>query len=310
MPAPQTLNLVCDSSTLANFKAWAQPISSWFTSCGWTQSSDTGQVNWSTIAAVPGAAAYVYEIWQPGDGLQTFYVKIEYGNVSGANCPSLRITIGTGTNGSGTLTGFVASVLNTNFGTFTPPSTTTQYPCHFSGDSGGMSVMMWRGAPNNAPQAFVIERSVTSSGTYYGTSTTGYVTAVVFGTPNNSGFVSSAQQSLVFGVGVTNTAARNGGNGALPSIHVRLPYFNGNTTSAFNGAINMDTVSPNVGFFDYPMTRVGVAASADIAEGVTFTATLYGTSRTFMPSKASPFLNAVQTSGVTTVAVALCLRYD
>ena len=73
--------LVCDSSTLANFKSWAQTISAFFTTATWTQSADTGQVNWSTIASVPGSGAFVYEIWEPNDGLTTFYVKVEYGNL-------------------------------------------------------------------------------------------------------------------------------------------------------------------------------------------------------------------------------------
>jgi hypothetical protein len=79
--------LVCDSSTLANFKSWAQAISGWFATAGWSQAADTGQVNWSTIVSVPGSGAYVYEVWQPNDGLTTFYAKIEYGNSTASACP-------------------------------------------------------------------------------------------------------------------------------------------------------------------------------------------------------------------------------
>src|SRR5690242_8747640 len=141
--------LVCDSSTLANFKQWAQGISGNFTTFGWVQSGDTGQVNWSTIASVPGAASFVYEIWQPNDGLTTFYLKVEYGNVSGTNCPSLRLTLSTSTNGAGTPTGFIVGPWNTNVTIFTPPSTSTQFECNFSGAAGRIGAMMWRNGSNS-----------------------------------------------------------------------------------------------------------------------------------------------------------------
>lgn len=188
--------LVCDSSTLANFKQWAQAISGAFSTFGWTQASDTGQVNWSTISSVPGSAAYVYEIWKPGDALTAFYLKVEYGNFSGTNSPCIRVSIGTGTNGSGTLTGFVTQLYTTQTFGITPSSTTSQYECDFSGDSGRVGVMMWRNAANNQQQFFGVERSLNSSGT----PTSAHVTVTVVGC--GSGNVGCAgQQSLVFGVG-------------------------------------------------------------------------------------------------------------
>lgn len=47
----QQLFLVCDSSTYANYAAWASPLSAWFATCGWLQGTDTGQVMWSGMAA-------------------------------------------------------------------------------------------------------------------------------------------------------------------------------------------------------------------------------------------------------------------
>ena len=105
--AAQQLQLVCDNSTLTNFKEWAKAISDWFAACDWTQSADTGQVDWGTLASPPGSGAYVYEVWQPGDGLENFYLKIEYGNYSGTNAPTIRLTISTTTDGAGTPTGYI-----------------------------------------------------------------------------------------------------------------------------------------------------------------------------------------------------------
>jgi hypothetical protein len=239
--------LVCDSSTLANFKQWAQAISAFFATASWTQSTDTGQVNWSTISSVPGSGAYVYEVWQPNDGLTTFYVKMEYGNLSGTNSPNVRITLSTATNGAGTPTGFVSAQMLMHNGALTPPSTTVQYECDFSGAAGRIGALLWRNGTNNAPGIFAIERSLNSSGAY----TSAYVTVVVGGLPANASasWVAFGQQSLVLGIGVGPTATRGTAGAAIPLSLLACPY-SGLTTSAFNGGIPFDTVKPNIGYFD------------------------------------------------------------
>src|ERR1035437_5775905 len=154
--ANQNTPLVRDNSTLVNFKSWASAISAFFTTAGWTQSSDTGQVNWSTIASVPGSGAYVYEIWKPADGLTMFYLKVEYGTgaASSATTPQMRLSIGTTTSGAGVLTGLVTT-LNVPVGPAVT-STSTPFQCYFSGDTGRIGVMMWR---DDQPIFFGVQRS-------------------------------------------------------------------------------------------------------------------------------------------------------
>src|ERR1700688_3030553 len=193
--ATQNSALVRDCSTNANFRSWGSTLSAFFTTAGWTQSSDTGQVNWTTVTA-PTSGNYVYEIWKPGDALTTFYLKVEYGTGASSSNPRLRVSIGSGSNGSGTLTGFVlATQLNPN-SDVAPSSTSTQYQCYFSGDSGRMAVLMWRDdSTATGPIFFAVQRSLNSSGT----PTSSYVTLL---SCSNSGNCQSAQQSLVFGTGV------------------------------------------------------------------------------------------------------------
>lgn len=263
----QQLFLVCDSSTLANFKSWAQSISTWFSTAGWLQSSDTGQVNWSTISAVPGSGAYVYEVWEPNDGLTNFFLKVEYGNSSGTNSPGLRLTISTSTNGAGTATGFIVGPYQTTTNAITVPSSSTTYECDFSGAPGRIGIMMWRNAPQGSiyPQQFFgVERSVNSGGSYTGA----HVTLVVVGVENLNSGSSCLQQALLLGVGAApvsgNTANRNTGAGGLV---VRLANRGLAATTAFNGSIGFDTASPYVGYFDYPLTQFGAIYSGDIAGG-------------------------------------------
>lgn len=312
--ATQQLQLVCDSSTLANFKAWAKPISDWFRTEGYTNTADTGQVNWSTIVSVPGTGAYVYDIFQSGSGGTTFYLKVEYGNASGsANSPNIRITMGTSTSGGGAITGFSTVAMIASPTSFTAPSTSTQYECDFTGDTANdrIGVMMWRNAPANQGQELIaVERSVNSSGVYTNT----YVTIWAVGYNNLR--ASGNQQSVSFGVGAAPPMLSGSQAGAVAPFgwgSVVVPYDSrsATNTSAFNGTIPVDTCSPQVGFWDYECTMVGAALGIDIAEGVTFTVTLYGSTRTYMPGKLGPFSCPQQSpsSSAGTFAVT-CMRYD
>lgn len=311
--ATQNSALVRDNSTLANFKAWASVISAFFATAGWVQSSDTGQVNWSTIASVPTSGNYVYEIWKPGDGLQVFYLKIEYGtgSASSSTNPRIRLSIGTSTNGAGTLTGFVSSTQ------LVPPSdpnvtsTVTQYQCYFSGDSGRMAVMMWRDDPqssggNTAPIFFAIQRSLNSSGTPYGTSSTGYVTLISAGTPNAG---PANQQSVVFGVGVAPFMANSAtGNSQTWSV---LP--NGYLSSGlFNGQVPISPVFPCVGFYDNPMDIAAVGFANDFTEGATYVIASgnmpYGVSHTYLASKVGGFAKLAGDGSLSNGC--LLMRYD
>jgi hypothetical protein len=98
------------ASTDAGFRTWAQKIHDALTAIGLTQTADTGQINLSTVTR-PGSndTAGGYEIWRFNDTLQATYpifIKIEYGmNTVASNQPSLWITVGTGSNGSGTISG-------------------------------------------------------------------------------------------------------------------------------------------------------------------------------------------------------------
>jgi hypothetical protein len=292
--------LVCDNSTLANFKQWAKAISDFFTTAGWSQSSDSGQVNWSTIPTVPGANAYVYEIWQPNDGLTNFYLKISYGNVNNTNCPNIQLAIGPSTNGTGTLTGTTlttVSLFNTIWSgqaPYTVPSSSTQYECNLSGAAGRIAVMLWRNTPATHGNAiFAVERSMNSSGTY----TSSYVTLYGGGysLPANNGqppcFV---QQSLVFGIGAapqSNAVGTGGTNGPNGGLCLR-GWCGGGASSAFNNSIPVDFASPQIGYWDYAGTMIGAGYGPDFVDGLTFTTTVYGATRTYMPSKNQNFINA------------------
>ncbi len=70
---------------------------------GWAKQGDSGQIDWSSVAA-PGAAntSQGYEIRK---GTDNVYMKIEFGSGYAAYAKSLWFTFGTGTDGAGTITG-------------------------------------------------------------------------------------------------------------------------------------------------------------------------------------------------------------
>lgn len=98
----------------ANFRAWGSYLSARMAAVGLVQTADTGQINWTTVTAPSGVGVFQgYEIWRFADALQAtapVYIKIEYGEApASADGPSVRVQFGSGSNGSGTLTGTLST---------------------------------------------------------------------------------------------------------------------------------------------------------------------------------------------------------
>lgn len=104
-----TSSLPGQITTDAEFRAWASSISVAFTAFGWVKTTDTGQIDLATVpkpAATQTAAGY--EVWRMADAMQAttpVFMKVEYGTYSTATQQSVWFTVGSGSNGSGTLTG-------------------------------------------------------------------------------------------------------------------------------------------------------------------------------------------------------------
>ena len=97
----------------AAFRTWGQAIAAQLVSTGLVKTSDTGQIDWTSVSK-PGAANTIagYEIYRFADALQAtkpIFVKIEYVTGNTATAPGLYVSAGTGTNGAGTLTGNIFS---------------------------------------------------------------------------------------------------------------------------------------------------------------------------------------------------------
>jgi hypothetical protein len=108
-----TTNTVLDHTTDAAFRTWAaEYILMLFTTLGLTQTADTGQINTATVTR-PGTTQTSggYVTGRFNDTLQStapVFFKMEFGTGSSTTSPAMWLTVGTGTNGSGTLTGIVS----------------------------------------------------------------------------------------------------------------------------------------------------------------------------------------------------------
>lgn len=267
---------VHDISTLANFKDWAMSIGAALSAFGWTKSTDTGQVDWSSIASVPASNTYVYEIWQPGDGGTAFYVRIDYGNSGGS--PALRIQGATTTNGAGTLSGFTTTqavpVPGANSGS-------TLFNCLYCGDTSSFAIMMWRDIGTSSNFVISVDRARNSAGA----TTNSYFTLLCsLTTSNNAWFV----QSLWFGVGAA--PAQGSQNISAWNCLFGASNFRGASQSmAFNGNTGITPVFPFVGYYDCPVLTVAHAAITDFSELAVISTTVLGASHTYIFAKGGTF---------------------
>ena len=156
-----------DVSTGANFNTFGTMIYTALTAAGWTKTSDTGQVTWSSrtsSSSVPTSSGTVYEVWKMADSNQSTmpcFIRIDYYNDSR---PALLFTPGTGSSGTGKITGggttFICEGANGNYG-----STTVPYWCYFSGTTSSFRMLLFaNSAQYNDSQMVVIERNHNAAG--------------------------------------------------------------------------------------------------------------------------------------------------
>jgi len=152
------------NSNDTNFRAWGKGLSDSLVALGWVQTSDTGQVNWITVTAPTLTnTAQGYEVWRMNDTLQAtvpVFIKIEYGSGASAGVPSLWLTIGTGSNGTGSITGILLDRTQIT----SSATTATAYTCYISATTARLMAFMWGNGSLSYSLAFSIERTHDASG--------------------------------------------------------------------------------------------------------------------------------------------------
>lgn len=252
---------------------------------GTNESGSTGSATTTALAAPPGVGAYVYEIWKTSDSVGfPVYLKIEYGtNSSTASTPSIAMTIGTGTDGYG-----VVANASTRFGADNvQANSATLYACHFSGDGGRFSMMMWHGqASTTFIYVFSLERSYDNTGTATGS----YYTVTMY-----SANLTGKTQTL-FPTGALTTSETGGWCVALPKTA---------TTGNVGSTTHVSPTFPMVGGVGNPGTNIMVFRATDFADNQIVFITIYGVQQTYI-TFASNNGNVTSTS----VAAGTMVRYS
>ena len=166
-----TASAILQNASTTQFRAWGSLISTGLSSIGMVQTTDTGQINWSTVT-VPGNATYAgYEIWRFADTLQAtkpVFVKVEYGTYTTSTgvASSIRISVSNATNGAGVLNGTVTSTTYVIQSQYVEVSTVVK-PFYFCGDLSSMVFTMPTStdAGGFRPSLFMVERSRNGDGT-------------------------------------------------------------------------------------------------------------------------------------------------
>jgi hypothetical protein len=162
------------AATDASFRAWGKPISDLMQSAGLTKTADTGQIDWTTVVKPTTTYSLTgYEIRKLSNAtLGDVYFRIEWRTQSATYASQLRVSLGSGTDGAGNLTGVYMSSVG-YFDTLSSGanrSTTTNYTSYCFVDDGTFALALNPGMGNGSTYTdlFVFARTSDSDGTYNG----------------------------------------------------------------------------------------------------------------------------------------------
>jgi hypothetical protein len=268
-----------DHTNDATFRVWGEELEDKLTLAGLVQTADTGQIDWTTATrSAINTFTSGYSIWTFDDTQQStapIYLKIEYGTGSTNTFPKIRITVGTGSNGTGTLTGTALTAARNINGNTTGGTTNRQsFLCVTDGFMGLMHK-----TDSGAEGAFFICRTSDSSGTPNATG------ALVSWGGNASG-VGMSRQSLRFAATAAAYTATATDVTAALGLNPQAPL-NTSVDTDIQVAIGF-TITPRA----EPLFGVCGVAAHELNPKTTFKAILVGTiPRTFitMNSSAGPF---------------------
>lgn len=146
-----------------DIRGWATALSSALAAVGLVRTSDTGQADTTTIVSPATGTSAGYEIWKLSDAPQStapIYLKVGYGAVSGS--PRLEITVGTGTDGAGNLTGVLYGPVVSGSSGGQASRASASY---VSSDGSSLAILLWPGDLGYTFKlGFFLERSRDSSG--------------------------------------------------------------------------------------------------------------------------------------------------
>ena len=169
-------------NTNAGFQAWGGQLSAAMQTCGLVQTADTGQINWATVTVTLTANAVCgYEIYHFNDTLQStspIFIKVEYGTGAvsiSTNSPSIWLTVGTGSDGAGNITGVLIprTQVTSTYAYTSIGDTHTSFPTYVCYNGSFLGVALKVGGLTGYSSSydsivFMVGRPTDGTGTYLG----------------------------------------------------------------------------------------------------------------------------------------------
>lgn len=256
-------------------------ISAGIAAAGMVKTTDTGQVDWTTITWVAGIQTWGYEIWRFGDALHAtkpVFVRLLY---TATNASVLNITaqLGTGTDGAGNLTSApntgvsVTAVMDICKAGSGAVSVIQVSPWYIYGDGSSLVISsaperMTGSTTTGYGGYFYVERARDTDGTPLGD---GFNYCYMPGNASNAYTQTVLQHNFYTqpgnaqGVGYFPLSGGQLSSGVLGSTMFTMPWFTGNTPRL--GAPSQIIIGVN---------------RADMSVGNQFTCKHYGADRTFV----------------------------
>jgi hypothetical protein len=273
--ATRTLSTPPDNNTDANFRLWINEIHNALIAFGWVQTSDTGQINFSTVTRPTTTLVYPgYAMYKMGDAIQTAgcpcFMRIDFGTGANTDNPSVKVQVGVGgtTDGAGAFSGCNTSTLvqNNPSGTQANGSTTPQN-MRTSGDSSSFRMHCWSTNNSNQGWTFIIERDRDTSG-----ANTALGVCLIFCFPDSN--ISSDHPVCQF---LSATV------GEVWTQETRwYALLSAASSQSSGGNIGMGPVRVPAGPFRNPMLGCLLTSRGDFTVETTTTVTIYGSSHTYL----------------------------
>jgi hypothetical protein len=263
-----------DSSSAANFKTWAQPISDALSSSqfNWSPafsgstvggaSGNGTRLTWASVSSVPTTTGDLFEVWGMNDGATQsscpFYLRIDYFWNGSQNITG--ISAGRGYNTSnGALTGTNGETLNMY--TLSDGGGVTTYTHYFSGGTSHFRWNLFNGKASD--QSFlIVERSKDSTGA------------------DTTSFVAVAMCSQQYST--KHFLVPQAGTPLASTTRWPVPYYEP-TTALFGVDMAVFPYLPTHITVGAPLLGMGVVKAADVTtqNGNNISVTHYGSSHTY-----------------------------
>lgn len=296
-------SLLADVTTDARLQANAQFIEDTLVSAGgWVVTADSGQTLPSALVHPTVANSKKgYRIYKMADTLQAtspVFVRLDFGSGPVASIFGLWITIGTGSDGAGNITGMLHNGGARAQGISTNTPGTGVGNSYGSADNGRFSFALYVGTSNfSFCQVFTLERSKSLGG-----SDTGNGLILIWSDYATGNFAGPSHIKYLICAGGSQPAEEIGLNYSLPGVNPCETWFPGDS--------GLGVVIPFKGMAQQPGMNVVIVGSADMGPESNFKTIIYGRAVGYQHLNNVYVYKAIAGSQNGDNNARACIRYD